>query len=309
MASALILTGPTASGKSALALEFAGKFSQEVVIINADAVQLYREIPILAGTPTPAESAQAAHYGYNLLEANEQASAGVWLALVTPIISSALAQGKLPIIVGGTGLYIKALVAGLAPIPAIDPAVQAAVELLHAAQGQEALYSVLQQEDPAAAAHIKTNDRLRTARALAVWRSTSKSMVMWRDAPRSQVLPAVNWQIYALLPEREILYQKSATRFNFAFANGAVDEVRAVLQKYSPESIRLRALGFTAISKYLQHELAEGQAISVATQDIRHYIKRQFTWIRHQLPGSITLPSADPLGYLLQHYAKLQNKH
>ncbi|HWP24742.1 MAG TPA: tRNA (adenosine(37)-N6)-dimethylallyltransferase MiaA [Xanthobacteraceae bacterium] len=281
---AILIAGPTASGKSALALELAEEFGG--VIINADAMQVYRDLRIITARPTPEEEARVPHRLYGHVDAAENYSVGRWCADVQAALAEAARAGRVPIVVGGTGLYFKALTQGLAAIPPTPPDVRAAVRARLAAVGPEGLHAELQQRDPAMAARLKPGDRMRIARALEVLEATGRSLAEWQRAGMRAVLDPKHAVKIFLNPERAELHRRIEERFDAMLANDALEEVRALdARGLDPLLPAMKAHGVPWLRRYLRGEISLEAAASGAKLDTRRYTKRQFTWFRHQMPG------------------------
>lgn len=279
----IAIHGPTASGKSALALTVAQAF--DGVVINADAMQVYRELPILSAAPTLSEQASAPHRLYGVLSAAEPCSAARWRALAVPEIEAAWAAQRVPIIVGGTGLYINALLKGLSPIPEIAEAVRAEARALLARLGAPGLHAQLAERDPVMAERLKPGDSQRLARAWEVLTGTGRSLADWQAEPLQGGLAAPTLMI-VLEPERKALHQAINQRFLDMIAAGALDEVRAVAG-FDPALPALKALGIPELRRHLCGDLSLAAAITAAQTATRQYAKRQATWARHQVPGEV----------------------
>lgn len=276
-----ILCGPTASGKSQGALKLAQE--KPSVIINADAMQLYSELRIITARPSEAEEAQAPHRLYGVIPAAESSSAGRWLALVKPAIEEAWRAEKQPILVGGTGLYLKALMEGLSPIPDIPAEIQRRIRALTAAP--EALHPLLAARDPAMAARLKPGDTQRILRALEVLEETGKSLLYWQAQPRIPIFPEAEFTVIrtdTIL--REELYRRCDARFIQMLEEGALEEARAVMALNLPSDLpAMRAVGLPELLGYLRGEWPLEQAVAKAQQATRNYAKRQLTWLRNQM--------------------------
>lgn len=278
----VVIAGPTASGKSALALELARRL--DGVVINADSMQVYRELRIVTARPSPAEEARAPHRLYGVLPAAEPCSAARWLSLARAAIAEARAAGKLPIVTGGTGLYLRGLEQGLADIPPVPAAIRQGLAARLEAEGLAALHARLSAVDPGAAARIRPGDRQRTLRALEVWEATGRPLSAWQadDLPADGAPIAWIW----LDPPRADLHARAAARFRAMVAEGAVEEVRAFLAlALDPALPAMKALGVPELGRHLAGELDLEAAIDRAVISTRQYIKRQTTWFRHQLPA------------------------
>lgn len=274
--------GPTASGKSALALAVAERIGGEIV--NADSMQVYRDFRILTARPTPEEERQAPHHLYGHVDAAELYSTGRWLADALAAIADIRARGATPILVGGTGLYFKALTQGLADIPAADPEVRAELRARAEREGAPALHAELAARDPQTAARLEPNDAPRVLRALEVLATTGESIGALQAATKP-ALAREAWAGIALTPEREALYAAIDRRFDAMLAQGALEEVRAFAARGLDLSLpAMKAHGAPALMAHLRGELSLADAAEIGKRDTRRYAKRQFTWISGQMP-------------------------
>ncbi|MEE8274187.1 MAG: tRNA (adenosine(37)-N6)-dimethylallyltransferase MiaA [Alphaproteobacteria bacterium] len=279
----VIVGGPTASGKSALALDLAEAL--DGVVINADSMQVYRELRILTARPGPAAEARAPHRLYGVLPAAEACSAARWRDMALAEIAAARDAGRLPVLVGGTGLYFRALDKGLAPVPAIRPAVRAAARARHAELGGEAFHAALAGRDPEMAARLAPGDSQRLIRAWEVVEATGVSLAEWqrRQAPGDGASPSPVSLVLA--PPRGELYTACDARFAAMVEAGALDEVAALdALGLAPELPAMKALGVRELRRHLAGELALDAAVAAAQQATRNYAKRQLTWFRNQMP-------------------------
>jgi tRNA dimethylallyltransferase len=289
----LVIAGPTASGKSRLALDIAQSLDDRggAEIVNADAIQVYRELSILTARPAADDLAAVPHHLYGVLSAAERCSAGRWRALAVAAIADIHARGHLPIVVGGTGLYIRALLEGLAPIPDVPEAVRAAIAARMATQGAPALHAELARRDPAGAAKLSPNDRQRIARALEVLEATGRPIGDWQREAAELPSPFASLA-FVIDPPREALRQACAGRFRAMLAAGALDEVRGLLALHLPSHApALKALGVRELAAHLAGETDRETAADRAETSTMQYAKRQQTWFRHQLPGAERLPA------------------
>lgn len=280
----LVIAGPSGSGKSALALDAAEAF--DGVIINADSMQVYRELRLITARPSPADQARAPHRLYGFVSAAERCSAGCWLRLARAEVEGARSSGRLPIVVGGTGLYLKALLEGLVDVPPIPAEIRMEAEAMHAELGGVAFREELARLDPQGASRIAATDRQRLLRAFEVARWTGRPLSEWqqRCSPPSSGCVAGDFATIALLPPRERLYPTLDARMEAMLANGAVDEVRALVAlDLDPGLPAMKAVGVREISAYIRRESTLEQAAKLAKQATRRLAKRQFTWLRHQL--------------------------
>lgn len=277
----LLIMGPTASGKSALALALAERIGGEIV--NADSMQVYRDFRILTARPTPEEEARAPHHLCGHVDAGEFYSTGRWLADALAAIAAIKARGKTPILAGGTGLYFKTLTQGLADIPAADPDVRAALRARAEREGAGALHAELARVDAQTASRLEPNDTPRILRALEVYETAGESI----SSLQAETLPALareQWAGIALTPERDALYGAINTRFDAMLTAGVLDEVRAFARRnLDPALPAMKAHGAPALMAHLRGDLSLANAAEIAKRDTRRYAKRQFTWIARQM--------------------------
>ncbi|WP_375159146.1 tRNA (adenosine(37)-N6)-dimethylallyltransferase MiaA [Bradyrhizobium sp. RDT46] len=280
---AVLIAGPTASGKSALALQLA--LASGGIVVNADSMQVYRDLRIITARPTQDEEARAPHRLYGHVDAAVNFSAGAWVADAAKALDEARAQGRLPIFVGGTGLYFKALTAGLSVVPPIPAEVREDVRARLERNGAEALHAELARRDPHAAERLNLRDRTRIARALEVVEATGRSLLDWHREGQPPLLPSGSFRAVFLAPERDALYARIDARFDAMLAAGALEEVeRLAARQLDPLLPAMKAHGVPALIRHLRGELSLEQAAAIGRADTRHYAKRQFTWFRHQLP-------------------------
>ena len=277
----IVVAGPTASGKSALALDVAEKFSG--TIINADALQVYRELRILTARPSAAEIGRAPHRLYGILKADEPCSAGRWLDMARGEIAGAHADGRLPIVVGGTGLYLRALVQGLSAIPAIAEAVREEATRRHRDIGAEAFHAELAERDPETASRLAPSDRQRLIRAWEVHQATGRALSSWLADDSGSPPSDLRFLSMLVMPPRDALFAACDARFAQMTDIGAVDEVRTVSALNVPsEAPVMKAVGVKPLRRYLDGELSFAEASRLGARDTRRYAKRQVTWFRHQ---------------------------
>jgi tRNA dimethylallyltransferase len=274
-----LIAGPTASGKSALALALAER--QDGVIINADSAQIYRDLRIISARPSPEEEARAPHRLYGTRDGAEACSAADWAAEAKAAIEEARRSGKLPILVGGTGLYLRTLLEGIAPVPPIDPAIREAVRTLAVSDA----YAALEREDSEAAARLRPTDATRVARALEVVRSTGRPLAEWQQRRAGGISDEVRLIPLILLPPRDWLYQRCDRRFEEMMSEEGLDEVRSLLARNLPGSLPvMRAIGVAEIAGFIRGELSREQALEAGRTATRQYAKRQYTWFSRQPP-------------------------
>jgi tRNA dimethylallyltransferase len=274
-----LIAGPTASGKSALALALAEPAGG--VVINADSAQVYADLRIISARPSPAEEARAPHRLYGHRDAALPCSAADWAAEARREIADARAAGRLPVLAGGTGLYIRTLLDGIAPVPEIDPAVREAVRSFTVAHN----YASLEREDPAAALRLRPSDATRVARALEVVRSTGRPLAEWQKERVGGLAGEVELVPLVLLPPRDWLYARCDDRFEKMLSDEGIDEVRSLLaRRLNPLLPAMRAIGVREIAALLRGELTRAQALEAGRTATRQYAKRQYTWFSRQPP-------------------------
>jgi tRNA dimethylallyltransferase len=279
----VLIAGPTASGKSALALALAQRTGG--IIINTDSMQVYRDLRILTARPTPEEETRVPHWLYGHVDAAMNFSAGAWVADAAKILAEVGACGQTPIFVGGSGLYFKALTRGLSAVPPIPPEIRDGVRARLERDGVEALHAELAKRDPVSAERLKPRDRTRIARALEVVEATGRSLLDWHREGLPPLLPPDTFDALFLAPEREALYARIDARFATMLESGALDEVAALAARgLDPLLPAMKAHGVPALIRHLKGEIALEEAADIGRADTRHYAKRQFTWFRHQLP-------------------------
>ncbi len=274
-----LIAGPTASGKSALALTLAEE--RNGVIVNADSAQLYRELPILSAAPSPGDRERAEHRLYGVRDGADPCSAADWAELARTEIASIHTAGRLPILVGGTGLYLRTLLDGIAPVPAIDPAIRAQVRAASAADNFAALAPL----DPAAAARLNPGDSTRIARALEVVRSSGRTLAEWQEERCGGIGDAIALSPLILLPPREWLRERCDRRFGEMVEMGALGEVEALLARgLDPELPVMRAIGVRELARLLEGTETREEAVTAGQIATRQYAKRQYTWFARQPP-------------------------
>ena len=280
---AVLIAGPTASGKSALALALAKQLRG--TIINADSMQVYGDLRVITARPTPDDEARAPHRLYGHVDAAENYSVGRWCVDARAALTEAMRGGRLPIVVGGTGLYFKTLTQGLAAIPPIPPDVRSAVRGRLAAEGVAALYAELAERDAVTAQRLMPGDRARITRALEVVLATGRSLTDWHREGMKPALDSEQAIKVFLEAEREGLYRRIDARFDAMLASGALDEVRALKSRgLDPALPAMKAHGVPWLVRHLEGGISLDEAAAEAKRDTRRYTKRQATWFRHQLP-------------------------
>jgi tRNA dimethylallyltransferase len=279
----IFIAGPTASGKSALALALAEKLGG--TIINADSMQVYRDLRIITARPTPEEEAQAPHRLYGHVDAAENFSVGRWCTEVADVLAATPRESGAAIVVGGTGLYFKALTQGLAAVPPIPAQIRNDVRTRLASDGVEALHAELMRRDPVTAARLMPGDRARVTRALEVILATGRSILQWHESNMPARVDAALAAKVFLMPDRDALLRRIDARFDTMMAAGAMDEVRALAGRHlDPNLPAMKAHGVPWLLRHLNGEIALAEAIAGGKRDTRQYTKRQATWFRSQLP-------------------------
>jgi len=281
----IIIAGPTASGKSALALELA--MALDGTIINADSLQMYRDLRILTARPDAAAMARAPHLLYGVLDAAERGSVGLWRRLALGEIAAAHRGGRLPIVVGGTGLYLRALQYGIAAIPPVPAAIRDEAAELYRTLGGGAFRERLARLDPVAADRLMPGDRQRLTRAYEVVRATGRPLSLWQ----AQATAAAPYRFASILlmPPREALYAACDARFAAMVAAGGLAEAAALAARaLDPGLPAMKAVGVAELLRYLRGELALDEALALASRATRRYAKRQMTWFRHQMVAGLT---------------------
>jgi len=279
----ILIAGPTASGKSALALALAEKLGG--VIVNADSMQVYRDLQIITARPTPDEDTRVPHRLYGHIDATENYSVGRWCVDVAEVLAETKQTSQATIIVGGTGLYFTALTRGLAAVPPIPAEVRDGVRARLSSDGVAALHAELARHDPETAARLMPGDRARVTRALEVILATGRSLSDWHDEGMPASLdPALAAKVF-LMPDRDALLRRIDARFDTMMASGALDEVRALAARgLDPNLPAMKAHGVPWLIRHLRGEIALADAVEGAKRDTRQYTKRQTTWFRNQLP-------------------------
>jgi tRNA dimethylallyltransferase len=277
----VIIAGPTASGKSALALALSRLVP--ATIINADASQVYADLRILSARPLPDEEAQAPHRLFGHIDGAESCSAAHWAKDAKTAITEAHKDGRLPVLVGGTGLYLRTLLDGIAPIPEIDPAIRQSVRALDVALA----YARLADVDADAASRLNPNDTTRIARALEVALSTGKPLSVWQDVKMGGLSPSVSVSAMILLPPRDWLRARCDARFDAMLENGAMEEVQALLARRLDANLPvMRAIGVREIAAMISDPSCRAVMAEAAKAATRQFAKRQYTWFRNQSPAA-----------------------
>lgn len=292
----LVIGGPTASGKSGLAVSVARQTAGTV--INADSMQLYAGLPILTAQPSDTDLADAPHRLYGALAPQGTCSAAVWRDMALHEISCAHAQGRLPIVVGGTGFYIKTLLEGISPIPPVLPEARASAAERQRQLGNPAFHAELAERDPVMAQRLDPFNTQRLIRAWEVLEATGKSLSYWQSLPRTPPPAHLRFIVAILLPPRETLYAQCDTRFSAMMTAGALEEAADFRRKIlagevQPDAPLAKALGYPELATHLAGETSLEEALVAARQSTRNYAKRQVTWFRHQIRANAILETPD----------------
>ncbi len=275
----MVIAGPTASGKSALALALSRL--TPITIINADASQVYRDLAVVTARPTTEEEAQAPHALYGHLDGAEACSAAEWAGQASEAVREAQEASRLPVLVGGTGLYLRTLLEGIAPVPEIDPGVRSQIRALSPQEASQALWAA----DPEAASRLNTNDRSRVSRALEVVRSTGKTLGQWQGERVGGIADRHDVTGIIILPPRDWLRDRCDARFEWMLENGAIAEVEALLARRLDVTLPvMRAIGVAEIAQFLADPSQRDAQFEKAKAATRQYAKRQYTWFRNQPP-------------------------
>lgn len=291
-----LIAGPTASGKSDLAVDLALALKaqgRDAIVINADSAQVYRDLRVLSARPAESEMRGVEHRLFGAWDGADPCSAAGWAAAARREVENAHLAGAVPVLVGGTGLYLRSLLDGIAPVPAIAPDVREAVRALPTPEA----YALLGTEDPAAATRLSPNDAARVSRALEVVRSTGRTLSEWQGERVGGIGGAIDLHARVLLPDRQWLIERCDRRFAAMFDAGAIEEVETLLARRLPPSLPvMRAIGVPEIAAFLRGEISREGAIALGQTATRQYAKRQFTWFRRQ-------PPQDWLGIESQDYS------
>ncbi|WEX79209.1 tRNA (adenosine(37)-N6)-dimethylallyltransferase MiaA [Sinorhizobium numidicum] len=282
---AILITGPTASGKSALAVKLARKHGG--VVINADSMQVYDTLKVLTARPDEAEMGGIEHLLFGHVPAGAPYSTGAWLREAEAVVTRLREEGRLPVFVGGTGLYFKALTGGLSNMPEIPSAIRDRLRARLKEEGPEPLHAELALRDPETAAELRPGDGQRIVRALEVIEATGKPIGFYRESRGPVVVDPERAQKIVVQPERALLHRRIERRFETMLASGAVEEVRALLAlNLSPDMPVMKAIGVQQIAAMLKGEMSEAEMIAAGAAATRQYAKRQMTWFRNQLDES-----------------------
>jgi tRNA dimethylallyltransferase len=279
---AILIAGPTAAGKSAMAMELARRHGG--VIVNADSMQVYRELRILTARPSEGDMAAAPHALYGHVAAADAYSVGRWLGDATVVLQAAWREGRLPIVVGGTGLYFKALLEGLSPIPEVDDVVRARWRETAREIGARGLHAELVRRDPLMAGRLRPTDTQRLTRALEVLDATGRSLAEWQGMVGKPLLREADTQRFVVAPARSVLTSRTDARLEAMIATGALDEVRGLAGLgLAADLPAMRAVGVPPLLAAVEGRMGLAEAIERAKRDTRQYIKRQETWLKRHM--------------------------
>lgn len=285
--SVIVVAGPTASGKSGFAMGLAERF--DGTIINADSMQVYRDLRILTARPSQADEGRIPHLLFGDRDATQAGSAADWAGAAHAALQSVIDAGRRPILVGGTGLYLKALMEGLAPIPEVPREFRGRAQARRREIGDVAFHNELATRDPEVAARLHPGDSQRVLRAWEVVEATGRPLSDWQNEP--VITPDKSFRVIVIDPPREELYRNCDSRFLDMIDAGAIDEVKTLAARAEAEGLDpalpiFKAIGYPSLSAHLRGEMPLDAAIVAAQQQTRNYAKRQTTWLRHQLPGN-----------------------
>lgn len=279
--SVIVVAGPTASGKSALAIDLALKYNG--VIINADASQLYWDIPIISAAPDENDKAKVEHLLYGILEADEKNSVSDWIKLAIAAIRKVWAEGKLPIVTGGTGFYLESLINGISPIPETKPAVKQKVAKMFDDLGLCGVFEYLQKVDPEGAKKVNQNDTTRVRRALEIYEDTGVSIAKWFEMPMVKPLPEAEFTVVVMLKDLDELEKNCSQRFDNMIEKGALVEIENLQKKnISLKMPVMKAIGVPELMDYIEGKTSKEEAVNLAKLHTRQYAKRQLTWFRNR---------------------------
>ena len=308
---AILIHGPTASGKSALAIEVARRLGGEV--INADSMQVYSDVQVISARPTEEDMARVPHHLFGYVDPGLRYSTGEWLEATRGVIKKLQRQNRRAVFVGCTGLYLLALTQGLSDIPPVPDEIRAEVRTISEAEGADGLRARLMPHDPELAERLGTGDRQRLGRAYEVWLATGRSLTDFQTERQPPVLQPGEWTGFALTPPRTALYKKIDRRFEGMLMQGAMNEARALVARgLDPELPVMKACGMPWLTAFARGELSPEEAAENAKRDTRRYAKRQFTWIGRQFPFWTRVPSPemnDRLRVIFALYREIDTAH
>ncbi len=288
----ILIAGPTASGKSGVALALARELGG--VVINADSMQVYRDLRILTARPDQVAMAEAPHHLYGHVDAGSRYSAGRWVGEVRALLDDLAREGRWAIVTGGTGLYFKVLTEGLADVPAIDPGITEALRARLAAEGPAALHADLSRTDEQSAEAIRSGDGQRLVRALSVIEATGRPLRAFHGGEPGPPVAGATPHRLVISPERDRLNRQIETRFDAMVAAGALSEVEALMARHLDASLpAMKAIGVGELARYLAGDISLDQAMAEASTRTRRFAKRQMTWARGQMAGWAVVPGPE----------------
>lgn len=292
----LVIGGPTASGKSSLALEVARRLNG--IVLNADSMQIYEGLPILTAQPSQSDRQERPHILYEALSPDDVCSAARWRKMALAEIEKAHAQDLLPVVTGGTGFYLKTLLEGISPIPDVPPEIRRHAAALQKEMGNPGFHAELEKRDPKTAAKLDPFNTQRVVRAMEVLEHTGRPLAEWQEIPRERPPAHLRFRVVTLLPPRAALYRNCDSRFNAMLAKGAEAEAEAFLARIARGEIRkdaplAKALGFPEIAAWISGKTDRDEAAAAAKLATRHYAKRQVTWFRRQIKADLALEEPD----------------
>lgn len=287
---AILIAGPTASGKSALAMELAER--HDGVVVNADSMQVYDALRVLTARPSQADEARVDHRLYGHVAADTVYSTGAWYRDVSAVVEELRRVGRLPVFVGGTGLYFRALLGGLSEMPGVPDEIRHRWRNRLIGEGPEHLHGHLAALDPEAAAAIRATDGQRIVRALEVREASGRSILSFQRKEGSPLVRADHTHRIVMMPDRRELHERIENRFRLMVEDGAIDEVRALMQRGLPDELPvMKAIGVRELWSTVDGKLEVAEAVELATTATRQYAKRQMTWFRNQLSDDWTVLS------------------
>lgn len=285
----VVISGPTASGKSKLAVDIATKTNG--VVVNCDSMQIYKGIPVISAAPSAEEYAKAEHRLFEIYDCNFRGNVVDWTRLCANTIEEIWNEQKIPVVVGGTGMYVDSLLNGVSPIPATPPQVREKVNFLLQTRGLEYLYSELQKFDAVSANKLAPKDKTRIMRATEVFYATGKTISEWHKLPQIKILPEADFLVVKVFPELAEIEQRCCSRLDtMVTKSGALNEIKRLIeQNISEEMPAMKALGVPELGRYIKGEITLQQALDLAKLHTRQYAKRQRTWLKHRLHADIEL--------------------
>lgn len=286
----IIIAGPTASGKSALAIDVA--LAVNGVVINCDSMQVYKGLTVLAACPTAADRQKVEHRLFEIFDSKVRGNVVDWLDRAVSEIKDIWAHHQIPVVVGGTGLYIDNLLNGVTPIPETPEKIRLEVKNFVKTMGLGALYQKVKEVDASSAARINPKDKTRLTRALEVWQDTGQKLSAWHKLPMVKSLPQARFTVIKICPEMAELEKCSAARFEQMIKSGALEEVKKLIANHLDSELpAMKALGVPELCAYIKGEVSLDEACDLVKLHTRQYAKRQRTWFKNKLKADLELPS------------------